>query len=70
MTKLLDSAFRKASALPETEQDIFARFIIDEIKSEKRWEDLFSQTQDLLSDLAADALTDYKDNKTVELHFK
>ena len=70
MTKLLDSAFKEASTLPKTEQDIFARFIIDEIKSEKKWEDSFEQTQDLLSDLADDALTDYKDNKTVELHFK
>ena len=70
MTKLLDSAFKKASTLPETEQDIFARFIIHEIKSEKKWEDSFSQTQDLLSDLADDALADFKNDKTVELQLK
>jgi len=70
MTKLLDSAFQEASTLPETEQDIFARFIIDEIKSEKKWEDSFAQTQDLLADLADDALLDFKNNKTVELNLK
>ena len=38
MTKLLNSAFEEISKLPELEQNIFARFIIDEIESEKKWE--------------------------------
>jgi len=70
MTKLLDSAFKKASTLPETEQDIFAKFIIDEINSEKKWEDSFEETQDLLSELADGALDDFKNYKTEELHLK
>jgi len=70
MTKLLDNAFKEASTLPKPEQDIFARFIIDEIKSEKKWEDSFSKTEDLLSTLANDALLDFKNNNTVELDLK
>ena len=34
MTQLLNSAFEKASLLNEIEQNIFARFILDEISSE------------------------------------
>lgn len=70
MTKLLDSAFKEASTLPESEQDIFARFIIEEINSEKKWEDSFAKSQDLLSALADDALEDFKNNKTEELNLK
>jgi hypothetical protein len=32
MTKLVDSAFERISTLPEIEQNIFAQFIIGEIK--------------------------------------
>ena len=37
MTKLLDSAFNEVSELSEIEQNIFARFILDEIHLEKQW---------------------------------
>ncbi len=70
MTKLLDSAFKEVSTLPENEQDVFARFIIDEIRSEKRWESSFNETQDILSQLANDALDDFKNQNTIELALK
>ena len=67
MTKLLNSAFEEISKLPELEQNIFARFIINEIKNEKEWEKQFSNSEDLLSDLANIALKDFKNNKCIEL---
>ncbi|AYJ77545.1 hypothetical protein [Aliarcobacter cryaerophilus] len=67
MTKLLNSAFEEISKLPEIEQNIFARFIINEIESEKKWEKKFSNSEDLLSNLANTALTDFKNNKCIEL---
>ncbi|MDD3025858.1 MULTISPECIES: hypothetical protein [Aliarcobacter] len=67
MTKLLNSAFEEISKLPELEQNIFARFIINEIESEKEWEKQFSNSEDLLSDLANIALKDFKNNKCIEL---
>ena len=67
MTKLLNSAFEKISKLPEIEQNIFARFIINEIESEKKWEKKFSNSEDLLSNLANTALNDFKNNKCIEL---
>ncbi|WNL12860.1 hypothetical protein [Aliarcobacter cryaerophilus] len=67
MTKLLNSAFEEISKLPEIEQNIFARFIINEIENEKKWEKKFSNSEDLLSNLVNTALTDFKKNKCIEL---
>ncbi|MDX4067366.1 hypothetical protein [Aliarcobacter skirrowii] len=69
MTKLLNSAFEEISKLPELEQNIFARFIINEIESEKEWEKQFSNSEDLLSDLANIALKDFKNNKSLSCKF-
>jgi hypothetical protein len=70
MTKLLDSAFKEVSMLNHTEQNIFARFILDEISLEKKWDKSFSNTEDLLSDMADEALKDFNTNKTEILDIK
>ena len=41
MTQLLEMAFAKAAALPQEEQDRFARFLLAELESEERWAELF-----------------------------
>ena len=46
MTQLLEKAFSEASALPEIQQNILARWIIDELLAEKKWDVLFSETED------------------------
>jgi hypothetical protein len=47
MTKLLEKAVAKARELPEAEQNAIAQIVIDEIESERRWDEL-------LAELAAD----------------
>ncbi|MDX9743502.1 MAG: hypothetical protein RBT59_06755 [Arcobacteraceae bacterium] len=64
MTQLLNSAFEKASLLNEIDQNIFARFILDEISSEKDWNNSFAQSEDELSTIANEALYEYKNNQT------
>jgi hypothetical protein len=64
MTKLVDSAFERISTLPEIEQNIFAQFIIDEIKEEDKWNKSFAQSEDILAQMANEALTDFNNNKT------
>jgi len=59
MTHLLEKAFEKASELPEEEQDDFAAFILEELESERRWEEAFSQSQDELERLAKEALEEH-----------
>jgi len=64
MTKLVNSAFEKISSLPEIEQNIFAQFIIDEIKEEDNWNKSFSKSEDILSKMANEALADFNNNQT------
>jgi len=58
MTTLLESAFEKISALPEIEQNIYAKNLLEEIESEKRWDSSFSESEDMLSQMADSALED------------
>ena len=59
MTKLLEQAFAHAARLSAEEQDAFARFVLEELKSEARWAQAFSGSQDELASLAQDAAADY-----------
>ena len=69
MTQLLEKAFSEASALPEIQQNILARWIIDELLAEKKWDVLFSETEDELAALADEALSEYEQGKTQILNF-
>jgi hypothetical protein len=64
MTKLLERAFKEASKLPEIEQNALAKWVIEEIKSEDRWEKTFEGSEDVFDRLADEALTEHKDSKT------
>lgn len=67
MTKLLQKAFDEASKLPEAEQDTLGRILLDELASERRWEELFAKSQDLLADLADRALAEHHAGQTKKL---
>ena len=68
MTTLLEQAFSKASQLPEREQDALAELLLAELASEERWRTLFDESQDLLSELAEEALAEHRAGKTKVLH--
>ena len=59
MTTLLEKAFSEASKLPERDQDAVAQVILAELASEKRWNDLFANSQDALAKLAQEALSEH-----------
>ena len=67
MTKLLEKAFDEASQLPEGEQNAFAAFLRSELRSERKWEELFAGSQDKLSDLASEALSAHRKGKKSRL---
>jgi hypothetical protein len=67
MTTLLETAFEKASALSEIEQNRFAKMFMDEIQSERKWDELFSESEDVLADMADMVLDDYTNAKTKPL---
>jgi len=67
MTRLLEKAFEKASELSEAEQDDFAEFILDELDSERRWEQAFEDSQDELEQLADEALDEHEAGNSEDL---
>lgn len=67
MTTLLESAFEKISNLPEIEQNIYAKILMEEIESEKRWNSAFSESEELLSQMADSALEDMTQKRTKPL---
>jgi hypothetical protein len=64
MTKLLEEVFAEASKLPEQEQDALAAVILEELASERRWDQAFADSADLLAQLADQALAEHRAGKT------
>ncbi len=67
MTQLLEKAFAKASELSEQNQNAIAEIVLAELASEERWNDLFAKSQDLLAELAQEALAEHRAGKTQPL---
>ena len=67
MTQLLEKAFKRVSKLPEIEQNVIAKWLIDELKSEKKWEKMFAESEDILEKLADEALAELAQGKTKPL---
>jgi hypothetical protein len=67
MNKLLERVMTEASKLPEQEQEAFAAWALAELESERRWDDLFAGSQDLLARMAAEAHEEYEAGLTEPL---
>lgn len=68
MTKQLKKAFKEASALPEMEQNAIAKWLLDELQSERKWSKAFSASEDVLAKLAKEALNDKKKGRAAPLN--
>jgi hypothetical protein len=55
------------ASLPAEEQDRIAKWLTAELASEKRWSDMFDRTQDVLAQMADEALADLEAGRTTEL---
>ncbi|MEH1910166.1 MAG: hypothetical protein V7L05_32020 [Nostoc sp.] len=67
MTELLEQAIAKLKNLPATEQDAIAAMILAELEDERRWDEAFARSSDMLAKLAAEAMAEYRAGKTQEL---
>lgn len=67
MTELLNQAVALIKNLPDNEQDAIATIILEELEDEMKWEQAFSDSQDVLAELAAEAMTEYRAGTTQEL---
>ena len=57
----------EAAKLPPDEQDVLAAILLEEIASEQRWSQSFTNSQDVLESLASEALAEFKAGKTKPL---
>ena len=64
MTELLEKAFTEASKPPMQEQDAFAAWILEELASERRWEEAFIASGDILDQLADESLAEHRVGRT------
>jgi hypothetical protein len=67
MTRVLEAALVEVAKLPPHEQDALATLLLDEIKSEQRWTDSFSKSQEMLKSLADEALAEVRAGKVKPL---
>ena len=67
MTSMLEKAFSEAAKLPDVEQNALARWVLDEIESDRKWDTLFAESEDTLAQLASEALEEEKQGKTTSL---
>lgn len=63
MTKLLKEAFKEVSKLPAIEQNSLAKWVLEELKSEKKWAQAFADSEDVLERLGDEALEERRHGK-------
>jgi hypothetical protein len=68
MGKLFERAIEEAHKLSNDEQESIGAWLLAEIESERRWDDLFSRPpSEALERMAAEALDDYRAGRTSPL---
>ena len=67
MTQLLEKALREVAKLPPSEQDAVAAILLEELATEQKWSELFADSQNLLAQLADEALAEDRSGKTKPL---
>jgi hypothetical protein len=66
MTTALKKAINNISELPAKEQNVIAALLMEELK----WNGAFENSQDLLANLASEAVAEYKAKKTKPMNLK
>ncbi|MFZ5821700.1 MAG: hypothetical protein ACOYYJ_17520 [Chloroflexota bacterium] len=67
VTKKFERVIIKVGELPADEQNALADWILEELEDDLRWQEKFSQSQDLLEKMAVQALKDRARGKTQPL---
>ena len=67
MTRLLEKAFKDASRLPDIEQNVLAKWLLEELEAERKWDRAFAGSEDILSQLADEAIEAHRQGKTTPL---
>lgn len=67
MTQLLKQAYAEVAQLPESDQDVIAALILEELQDERQWQKSFAQFPDALARLAEEALAEHRAGLTQPL---
>ena len=67
MQSELQKAFDEAAKLPDKEQEALGQWLLEEIASEKRWDELFLHSSDKLAALGKKALAEHRAGRTQDL---
>ena len=67
MGRLLQKVIEETAKLSEPEQEAFAAFMLAELESERRWDELFARSQDVLARMAEEARQEYRAGRTESL---
>ena len=67
MTELLEKAFAEAANLPEHEQDVLAKALLEDLAAEDKWDETFANSHEQLAVLADEALAEFEQGKTMPL---
>ena len=67
MSKLLEEAFAKLAELTEDDQNSIAKWLLEELESERRWDELLAESADALGCLADEVLAEHRRGRTKEL---
>ncbi len=68
MSHLMQEALAEIQKLPEQEKENFAAWILAELTSEKRWMTAFAKSEDVLAQLADEALSEHRAGLTQPLN--
>jgi hypothetical protein len=67
MTTLLKKAFQEVSRLSDIEQNAFAKWVLEELEANRKWDSAFAESEDVLSMLADEAVEADREGKTKPL---
>ena len=67
MTVLFQEAVQKAMTLPEEQQNALGAILLEEMESERRWQESFARSSDVLDKLAEEALEEDRQGRTTDL---
>jgi DNA-directed RNA polymerase specialized sigma24 family protein len=69
MNNKIKEVVSKLEGLPEEERESFAAFVLQELESDERWSELLHKSNKALTNLANEALQEYKSGETKKLDF-
>ena len=67
MTRLLEEAFCEAAKLPDIEQNLLAKWLLEELQSEAKWQKTFAESEAVLEKLAQEAIDEKRAGKITTL---